>query len=95
MTIDRTQQHLYELNTESRLTRLESTNEMIFKTLVDINQQIKNTTDDINKRLKETTDEIKSSIHKLDNRINTLDNRLWAIVLLIIGSFLGKVFHWF
>lgn len=40
MTTERTQQHIYELNTESRLTKLESTNEMILKVLVDINQSI-------------------------------------------------------
>ena len=40
MTTERTQQHLYELNTESRLTRLESTNELILKNLVEINAKI-------------------------------------------------------
>jgi hypothetical protein len=40
MTTERTQQHLYELNTESRLTKLETTNELILKTLIEINQKM-------------------------------------------------------
>jgi hypothetical protein len=40
MTTERTQQHLYELNTESRLTKLETTNELIQKTLTSIENKI-------------------------------------------------------
>lgn len=40
MTTERTQQHLYELNTESRLTKLETTNELILKTLIEINTKM-------------------------------------------------------
>jgi hypothetical protein len=40
MTTERTQQHLYELNTESRITKLESVNESILRTLSSIDTKI-------------------------------------------------------
>ena len=51
MSTERTQQHIYELNTESRLTKLESTNEAILRTLAEIKSDINNKFEKIDNRL--------------------------------------------
>ncbi|HWY33278.1 MAG TPA: hypothetical protein VNX68_01450 [Nitrosopumilaceae archaeon] len=40
MTTHRNEQHFYELNTEARLIKLETTTELISKNLTEINQKI-------------------------------------------------------
>ena len=90
MSQDRTQQHLYEINTEHRLSRLEATNEAILKSL---------------DKLDKTTSEIKQSIDKLDSRIDKFDSRLWTNFYWTLTTMLGlsiglagimaKGFHWF
>ena len=94
MTIERTQQHLYELNTESRLTKLETTNELILKTLIEINTKIDKNSTDINKK-------IDTVLIELNTKMDKLDNRLWYLYAWTGAGFAGLFaimahgFHWF
>ncbi len=78
MTTERTQQHQYELNTESRLTKLESTNDAILNTLIDINHKI---------------DKLDNKIDKLDNRMWSLYSSTVAGFVGILAV-IAHGFHW-
>jgi chromosome segregation ATPase len=95
MTIERTQHHMYELNTEARLTRLEMVNESILRALERIDKKIDDKIDGLEKRL----DKIDLRLDRIDLRIDKIESRLWQIMLLIatpiVAAILGKIFHWF
>ena len=79
----------YDLLYEQRVTKVETTLEKLEKNL-DI------TFKSINENMREMRSEINQSINKLDNR-------MWALIVLIpssilvsiIGGILAKIFHWF
>ena len=100
MTTERTQQHLYELNTESRLTKLESTNEAILKALVDIKTDISNIDkkfeskfDKMDNKIEKTLSDIKADINKMDvkfeSKFDKLDNRIWQLFIWTGAGFTG------
>jgi len=79
----------YDLLYEQRVTKVETTLEKLEKNL-DITFKA------INENMREMRSEINQSINKLDNR-------MWALIVLIpssilvsiIGGVLAKIFHWF
>lgn len=100
MSIERTQQHMYELNTESRLTKLETTNELIAKTLIEINTKIDKLDNKIDHKISIIDNKIDILENKMDKKIDNLcdsvnkkidqlDNRLWYLFAWTSAGFVG------
>jgi hypothetical protein len=79
MTTERTQQHMYELNTESRLTKLETTNESILKTLSSIDARL---------------DKIDTRFDKIDARLWQL-LLIYGGGFLLLLTIMAHGFKWF
>lgn len=79
----------YNMDHESRITRLEVTNENICQTLIRLEKNIDDGFKDIDKRF-----------DKIDQRFGSIDNRLWVNFYWSVGAFAGvltllaRILHW-
>ena len=98
MSTERTQQHIYELNTEARITKLESISEMILKSLISIDSKLDKLSTDVNQKIDKMSIDINQ---KMDNGFKDINNRIWFNFYWTVGSFAGlltvmaKGFEWF
>lgn len=78
-----------QILTESRLTRLETTQESINDTLKRLD-----------KKIEKLDVDMKDGFKNVLNKLDSMDSRLWQVLLLGIGGFLGtlsliaKLHHW-